>query len=46
MTKFSVCIPTYNRAYLIEKPLNSLVNQTFKDFEVLVIDDGSTDTTH
>lgn len=45
MPKFSVCIPTYNRAYLIEKPLNSLVNQTFKDFEVLVIDDGSTDNT-
>ena len=43
--KFSVCIPTYNRAYLIEKPLNSLVNQTYKDFEVLVIDDGSTDNT-
>lgn len=45
MTKFSVCIPTYNRAYLIRKPLDSLVNQTFKDFEVLVVDDGSTDNT-
>lgn len=43
--KFSVCIPTYNRAYIIEKPLKSLVNQSFKDFEVLVIDDGSTDNT-
>ena len=43
--KFSICIPTYNRAYLINKPLNSLVNQTFKDFEVLVIDDGSVDNT-
>lgn len=43
--KFSVCIPTYNRGYLINKPLNSLVNQTFKDFEVLVIDDGSVDNT-
>lgn len=43
--KFSVCIPTYNRAYLIKKPLDSLVKQTFKDFEVIVIDDGSTDKT-
>lgn len=43
--KFSVCIPTYNRAYLIKKPLDSLANQTFKDFEVLVVDDGSTDNT-
>lgn len=43
--KFSVCIPTYNRANLIRKPLDSLVNQTFKDFEVLVVDDGSTDDT-
>ena len=45
MTKFSVCIPTYNREYIINKPLDSLMNQTFKNFEVLVIDDGSTDNT-
>jgi len=43
--KFSVIIPTYNRANLLERCLNSLVEQTFKDFEVLVCDDGSTDNT-
>lgn len=43
--RFSICIPTYNRAYIIRKPLESLVKQSFKDFEVLVIDDGSTDNT-
>lgn len=41
--KFSVIIPTYNRADLLDKCLESLVEQTFKDFEVLVCDDGSTD---
>ena len=40
---FSVIIPTYNRAERLKTALNSLVNQTFKDFEVLVCDDGSTD---
>lgn len=43
--RFSICVPTYNRAYIIRKPLDSLVEQTIKDFEVLVIDDGSTDNT-
>lgn len=43
--KFTVCIPTYNRAYCIKTPLDSLVAQTFKDFEVLVVDDGSSDNT-
>jgi len=43
--KFSVVIPTYNRAKPLVKCLESLVAQTFKDFEVLVCDDGSTDNT-
>lgn len=43
--KFSVVIPSYNRAYTIRRPLDSLVRQSFKDFEVLVIDDGSVDDT-
>ncbi|OCW95479.1 hypothetical protein A9168_02115 [Macellibacteroides sp. HH-ZS] len=43
--KFSVCIPTYNRAHLISKPLESLIAQSFKDFEVIVVDDGSVDDT-
>jgi glycosyltransferase involved in cell wall biosynthesis len=42
---FSIVIPTYNRAHLIEKTLHSILNQTFQDFEVLIIDDGSTDNT-
>lgn len=42
---FSVIIPTYNRADLLAKCLDSLVLQTYKDFEVLVCDDGSTDNT-
>lgn len=42
---FSIIIPTYNRAHLITKTLDSIKNQLFKDFEVLIIDDGSTDNT-
>jgi len=42
---FSVIIPTYNRANLIGETLASVFEQTFTDFEVLVIDDGSTDAT-
>lgn len=43
--RISVVIPTYNRAKDIGRCLDSLVGQTFKDFEVLVCDDGSTDAT-
>jgi len=43
--KVSVIIPTYNRAEELRRCLGSLVTQTFKDFEVLVCDDGSTDRT-
>jgi glycosyltransferase involved in cell wall biosynthesis len=42
---FSVVIPTYNRSIELERCLNSLVSQTFQDFEVIVCDDGSTDNT-
>ena len=41
----SVVIPTYNRANDLERCLKSLENQTFKNFEVVVCDDGSTDDT-
>lgn len=40
---FSVIIPTYNRADLLQRCLNALVMQTYKNFEVIVCDDGSTD---
>lgn len=42
---FSVIIPTYNRATLLCRCLESLTRQTFEEFEVIVSDDGSTDST-
>jgi glycosyltransferase involved in cell wall biosynthesis len=41
----SVCIPTYNGAKYIAQTLESILNQTFTDFEVIVSDDGSSDET-
>lgn len=43
--RISVIIPTYNREDLILKALESINNQTFKDYEILIIDDASTDNT-
>jgi len=42
---FSIVIPTYNRANLIGKTLDSILLQRFTDFEVIVVDDGSRDNT-
>jgi glycosyltransferase involved in cell wall biosynthesis len=42
---FSVIIPTYNRAEFVTKAVNSVLRQSFKDYEIIVVDDGSTDTT-
>lgn len=42
---FFVIICTYNRAKFLPRALKSLQKQTFKDFEVIVVDDGSTDNT-
>jgi glycosyltransferase involved in cell wall biosynthesis len=41
----SVCIPTYNGAKYIAQTIESILNQTFTDFEVIVSDDGSSDNT-
>lgn len=42
---FSVIIPTYNRADKLKATLQSVINQSFADFEILVVDDGSVDHT-
>ncbi|MBW2092444.1 MAG: glycosyltransferase, partial [Deltaproteobacteria bacterium] len=41
----SVIIPTYNRAGLLARAVDSVLNQTFQDFELIVVADGSTDRT-
>src|SRR3970040_1764287 len=43
MPFFSVIIPVFNKEKFIEVTLKSVLNQTFIDFEILIINDGSTD---
>ena len=45
MPKVSIIVPAYNVENYIEKCLNSLVNQTLEDIEIIVVNDGSTDKT-
>ena len=42
---FSIILPTYNRANLLPKAIESLINQDYKDWELIVVDDGSSDNT-
>lgn len=43
MTKFSIIIPLYNKEAYIEKTVVSILNQTFTDWELIIVNDGSTD---
>lgn len=43
--KFSIIMPTWNRANILNCTINSVMNQTHSDWELLIMDDGSTDET-
>lgn len=45
MPFFSIILPTYNRAHFLPKAIESVLSQTFKDWELIIVDDGSTDNT-
>lgn len=46
MSHITVIIPTYNRSAWLPHAIDSVLNQTFRDYELVVVDDGSTDETH
>jgi Glycosyltransferases involved in cell wall biogenesis len=42
---FSIIMPTYNSYHTIIKTIESVLKQTFKNYELIIVDDGSTDNT-
>ncbi|MBR8837700.1 MAG: glycosyltransferase family 2 protein [Stigonema ocellatum SAG 48.90 = DSM 106950] len=43
MPEISIILPTYNRATYLNRCIDSVINQTFKDWELIIVDDGSQD---
>ena len=41
----SVIVPTYNRSHSILQTIYSIINQSYKNYEIIVVNDGSTDNT-
>ncbi len=41
----SICIPVYNRGNLIPAVISSVLEQTYEDWELIIVDDGSEDST-
>ena len=46
MIQFSIIIPLYNNEKYIEECVNSILQQDFCSFEIIIVDDGSTDTSY
>ena len=45
MKLFSIIVPTYNRGYILPNTIKSVLNQNFSNWELIIVDDGSTDNT-